>query len=167
MFIVLSVTVFTVFSWSIRGFLYVLPSILLRYAVMEILAIFFYMMAFALLESLLITGSLIVASAILPGTWFREDFSNKGFLIILVGSTTSVLYQSSLGIELPDKGGYLLWLVIPLLIMVGLSLLAHFVRRLQVVLQSIAERFTVFVYLYIPIGVLGLVVVIFRNLHKG
>jgi hypothetical protein len=166
-FTVLSVIVFAVFSWSIRGFLFILPSIALRYAAMEIVAIFFYMMAFALLESLLIAGSLAVVSAILPKMWLREGFSYKGFLIVLISSVASILYQASLRDELPGTNIYFLWVGVPILILIVLILLFHFVHRWRVVLQSVAERFMVFAYLYIPIGVLGLVAVIFRNLLNG
>ena len=163
-FIVLSATVFAIFSWSIRGFLFILPSIGLRYAAMEIIAIFFYMMAFALLESFLTTGGLVVVSAILPRTWFREGFSYKGFLVALVGSIASIRYQAFLGFEFPETNTYLLWAGVLFLVLIGLGLLFHFIPRFQFVLMSIADRFTVFAYLYIPIGILGLAVVVFRNL---
>ena len=166
-FIVLSTTVFVVFSWSIRGFLFVLPSITLRYAVVEVIAIFSYMMAFALLESFLITGVLIIVSGVLPSAWFRDGFSYKGFLAVLIGSVASIQYQAFLGSELPEAQMYYLWAGILILLLVGLFLLFHFIHRFQSVLVSIAERFTVFAYLYIPIGILGLTVVIFRNLLNG
>ena len=167
MVITLGVIVFVVFSWSIRGFFFVFPSIMLRYATGEIFAIFSYMMAFALLESLLIVGGFIVLSAILPKLWLREGFSYKGFLIVLIGSLASILYQAFLGSELPEVWMYYLWAGVLMLLVTGLILLFHFVQRLQVALVSIAERFTVFAYLYVPIGFISLAVVVFRNLFSG
>jgi hypothetical protein len=139
----------------------------MRYALTEIIAIFSYMMAFALIESFLVIACLLVASMILPEKWLRDGFSYKGFLIVLIGSIASILYQSFLGSELPDPVLYYLWAGILVILSVGLILLFHFVNRLQIALASIAERFTVFAYLYIPIGFLGLAVVIFRNLFSG
>jgi len=136
----------------------------MRYALTEIIAIFSYMVAFAFVECFLVIACLLVASMILPEKWLRDGFSYKGFLIVLIGSIASILYQAFLGNELPDPELYYLWVGILAILSVGLILLFHFVNRLQIALQSIAERFTVFAYLYIPIGFLGLAVVIFRNL---
>lgn len=165
-FVVLGVIVFAVFSWSIRGFFFIFPSIVLRYAAGEIFAIFSYMETFALLESLLFLGGLIVLSAVLPKTWLRDGFSYKGFLIVLLGSIASILYQTSLGSNLPDAQMYYLWAGGLALLAIGSILLFHFIQRWQAVLISIAERFTVFAYLYIPIGCISLTVVVFRNLFS-
>jgi hypothetical protein len=166
-FIVLSAILVAVFSWSIRGFLFVFPSILMRYATTEIIAVFSYMMAFALVESFLLLVGLVFVSTILPRMWLREGFSYKGFLVVLVGSIASIQYHTFLGKELPEVNGIFLWTGIIISILVGLCLLFHYIHRLQVVLISIAERFTVFAYIYIPLGFLCLAVVIFRNLFKG
>jgi hypothetical protein len=99
--------------------------------------------------------------------WLRKGFSYKGFLIILVGSIAAMQYQTFLGKVLPETESTLVWMGMVFSIIVGLCLLFHFVHRLQVLLVSIAERFTVFAYIYIPLGFLGLTVVILRNLFKG
>jgi hypothetical protein len=139
----------------------------MRYALTEIIAIFSYMMAFAFIESLLVIACLLVACMILPEKWLRSGFSYKGFLTVLMGSTASILYQAFLGNELPAPELYYLWAGVLAILSVGLILLFHFVNRLQIALVSIAERFTVFAYLYIPIGFLGLAVVIIRNFFSG
>src|SRR5512138_2561192 len=77
------VVLFAVFGWSIRGFLYKLPSFALYFNLGSNLAIFSYMMAFALLESLLVTGLLIVFSVLLPSSWFRSGFAYKSFIFVL------------------------------------------------------------------------------------
>jgi len=74
--------VFIVYGWAVRGFLHQFPSLLLYHDVGEILAVLSYLMAFALLESLLITSGLILTGAVLPRKWFREGFACKGFLAI-------------------------------------------------------------------------------------
>lgn len=125
------------------------------------------MMAFALVESFLIIVCLVFLSVVLPGKWFREGFSYKGFLIILVVSIASLLYQASLDSELPSVESFFLWAGIFIFILVVLCLLFQFVKSLQDFLVSVTERFTVFSYLYIPLGFVGLSVVIFRNLFTG
>jgi hypothetical protein len=166
-FVVLGTIVFAVFSWSIRGFFFVFPSIVMRYAAVEIFAIFSYMMAFAFVESILVFVALVLVSTILPKKWLGEGFSYKGFLIILVGSIAFIRYQTFLGGELPAAKTIFLLAGESILVLICLILLFHFVKRLQAILISITERFTVFAYLYIPLGFLGLIVVVLRNLFKG
>lgn len=161
---VLGAAVFVVFSWSIRGFLFVFPSRVMYLRAWEVFSIFMYMMAFALAESLLLAGGLTALAMLLPGSWLRQGFAYKGFLTILLGTATAILYQRSLGDDLPPKETLLLWTAAPLVLLLGLLALLHFFPRLGVILASLAERFTVFVYLYLPLGVLGLLVVVLRNL---
>ena len=100
---VLGVSVFVLFSWSLRGFLYNLPSFLHSLSVGAILGILCYMMAFALLESLLLVCCLLLISIVLPGKWYRDGFAYKGFLTILVISITSIQIQSILSADWPSK----------------------------------------------------------------
>src|ERR1700690_3428309 len=90
---VFNVVLFVVFGWSVRGFLFVLPSFLLYFRLGDILAILFYMLGFALIESLFLTGGLLVGSLLLPAKWFKIGFGYKGFLIILVARMGLILFQ--------------------------------------------------------------------------
>ncbi len=164
MLAVLGAAMFVVFSWSIRGFLFVFPSRVMYFRAWEVFSIFMYMMAFALAESLLVMGGLTALSMALPAGWLRQGFAYKGLLILLVGTAAAIGYQRALGDELPPKETLLLWMAAPFFLLLGLLALPHFFPRLGVFLASLAERFTVFAYLYLPVGLLGLLVVLFRNL---
>jgi len=162
-FNVLGAAVFVVFSWSIRGFLFVFPSRVMYFRPWEVFSIFMYMMAVALVESLLVVGGLALLGVVLPSKWLREGFSYKGFLAILVGTAAAIWYQRSLGGDLPPKKTLLLWMAAPLILLLGLLALSHLFPRLGLFLTSLVERFTVFAYLYLPLGFLGLLVVLLRN----
>lgn len=164
MLAILGAAVFVVFSWSIRGFLFVFPSRVMYFRAWEVFSIFMYMMAFALVESLLVVGSLTLLGMALPPKWLREGFAYKGLLILLLGTTTAILYQRSLGDDLPSKANLLWWTATPFILTLGLLALLRFFPRLSVFLASLAERFTVFAYIYLPLGFLGLLVVLLRNL---
>jgi|YNPBryBLVA2012_1023415.scaffolds.fasta_scaffold02103_6 hypothetical protein len=164
MLAVLGAAMFVVFSWSIRGFLFVFPSRVMYFRAWEVFSIFMYMMAFALAESLLVMGGLTLLSAVLPAGWLRQGFAYKGLLILLVGTAAAIGYQRALGDDLPPKETLLLWMAAPLFLLLGLLALPHFFPRLGLFLTSLAERFTVFAYLYLPLGFLGLLVVLLRNI---
>ena len=170
---VFSVVVFAVYSWSIRGFLFNTSSFLMYHSLSFIAAIFFYMMAFALLESVLVTGFLVIVSMILPAGWFRIGFAYKGFLVILVAAIGMIEFQSYYTIDFVGNmmnNDYsfmqpiLIGLIISIAALGGLLLLFGKVNRLQRLLVALVEKFAIFDYVYLPLGLLGFVAVVIRNL---
>jgi len=161
---VLSVVVFVVFSWSIRGFLFIFPSRVMYLGAWDILSVFMYMMAFALVESLLILAVLVAVSAVLPKKWLRQGFPYKGLLVTIVGAAAAVWYQGNLGNTLPPGGTLLSWGAVLAILLLSLIIISHSFSRLGQVLTALAERFTIFNYVYLPLGFLGVLVVLLRNI---
>lgn len=152
-----------VHSWSVRAFLYQVPSFLLYYKLGKIIAIFFYMMAFALLESILVTAALVLLGFVLPLKWFREGFPYKAFLTVSVAAGAMIYLQSILDNKLPPKETFLLLGGISFAAVVLLILLAHNLKFLQKVLLFIVDRLSILLYLFLPLSTIGLVVVMIRN----
>ena len=164
MIAVLAVAVFACFSWTIIGFLNKLSSFVLYFTPGEIANIFAFMMAFALLESLFVSGLLILLSAVLPASWLKEGFAFKGFVILLVVTLTAILFQHSLRDYFPSLQSLLTYSVLPLLVIVFLVWLVHTQPKLQNILLSVQDRFLIMLFIYLPIGVIGLLVVMARDL---
>lgn len=164
MIAVLAVAVFVCFSWTIYGFFNKIPSFILYFTPGEIANIFAFMMAFALLESLVVTGLLILLSALLPARWLKEGFSFKGFVILLVAAVTAVLFQKSLGDYFPSMQLLLTASVMPLLMIVLLISIAQSQPKIRSILLNIQDRILIMLFVYVPIGILSLAVVMFRNL---
>jgi hypothetical protein len=159
--------VFLIYSWAIRGFLYQLSSLRLYHTLGEIFAVFSYLMAFALLETLVTIGILIFIGFILPGNWIREGFAYKGFITTLVTGIAMILlnnYLFSLNHAMPPKNVIYLSTGITFILLISLILLFQNIPTLQKVLLAIQERMQIFIYFYIPLGILGLTVVVLRNL---
>jgi hypothetical protein len=170
---VLNVVVFVLFGWSIRGFLFEVPSFMLYMGLGDIAAILFYMMAFALLESVLVTGGLAILSMLLPSNWLKSGFRYKGFLIILVATIGFILFQGYY------KAGFFQNLIqndysplrpiytgffIGMVGLIGLLFLFHHSPWLQKYVTKLVDQFGIFGYIYIPLGMIGALVVIARNL---
>ena len=156
--------VFAVFTWSVRGFFSELPSLLLYYPLGEIFGVFSYMMAFALLESLLAMALLICAAMILPEAWFRRGFSRKAAVVVLVAGAFMIYLQNILTFQFPSLQETAVGAGAAfLLLFVLLALLAK-VERFRSLFNNLLERFKVFSIIYTPLGVTGLVVVALRNL---
>lgn len=162
--VVFGLLVFAVFSWSIRGFLYKLSAFLLYHNLGEIFGIFSYMMGIALLESAVIMLVLLLLAAILPKGWLRDGFDFKAALLILAVGGAMIYLQSILTFRLPSVFTLAAFVAIPFAAWLVLIFLAIKIKRFRGALDFILGRMSVFLYLYVPLGMIGLVAVIIRNL---
>ncbi len=171
--LVFGVVLFAVFGWSIRGFLYKLPAFSLYFGLGANLAVLSYMLAFALLESLIVTAVLTLAASLLPSGWLKAGFAYKSFLIILVSTIAIILFEAYYRSDfLKDiLAGYtymfppfLVGLFGSVLALTGLLWLFHRYQRLQRYAIYAVEQISLFTYIYVPLGLIGLVVVMLRNL---
>ncbi len=169
---ILNVVLFVLFGWSIRGFLFEIPAFLLYLGLGDITAILFYMMAFALLESVILTGGLVILSMVLPSNWLKTGFAYKGFLIILISTIGLILFQGYYKIgffQYLIKNDYSVFqpvfagLIISVLGLNGLFWIFRKRPRLQNYLSKFIEQFGVFGYIYVPLGVIGILLVFVRN----
>jgi hypothetical protein len=161
---VFGVIVFICHSWTMLGFLNKLSSFILYFTVGEIFGIFAYMMAFAFLESLAFMGFLVLLSAILPSRWLRNGFAFKGFVFTIIAAATFLLFQSFLRSEYPSTLMLSLSIFAPLII---IAILIHVVESsivIRNILLNIQDRFLIMLFIYAPIGVLSLLVVMYRTL---
>lgn len=161
---VFGTVVFFVHSWSVRGFLFQLPSFLYYSRPGEILSIFCYMMAFALLESTLVTGGLILLSIILPMKWFRQGFVYKSFLTTVVASVAITLLQGYTERTFPPFDVIYRGMGISSAILISLILAFHNIKFLQRGAEFIMDKLSIMAYIYVPLGIISLIVVIYRNL---
>ena len=167
-----SVVLFAVFGWSIRGFLYKIPSFTLYFGLASNLAILCYMLAFALLESALVMAFLLLLSVVLPQRVFRQGFAYKAFIIVLVATAASIAFEAWYRIDFfKDMMAGLTYPIPPFLIGFAASILVlaalfwafHVWPRLQRYAITLMQQLSIFAYIYVPLGLLGLVVVLIRN----
>ena len=163
-FTVFSFVIFIVASWSIYFFLPNLNSYVYHFTTLEILSIFLYLMAFALFESILVTGVLLVIGFILPRQWFREGFVYKAPIPVVGLAFALMRLQSSISNDnIPRPHTIAEATFVFLILCVLLILLINRMRKLQQLLRVVLEQFTVFAYLYVPLGLIGVVVILIRN----
>ena len=122
------------------------------------------MMAFAFLESLLVTGVLVALSAILPSKWLRDGFIYKGLIVVGMSTIAAIILQRTLQGEYPALPVLTLIWFTPLVWTVVFIILAQRRPRVQSMLLDIAERISIMLFLYVPMGVISLLVVTIRNL---
>jgi hypothetical protein len=164
-----SAIVFVVYTWSLYRMFFQLPSWLGYLSLENVLSLAAYVLMFALFESLILLIVLLVFGAILPASWLRKDFAVQGSTLTGVAALGAYLVQRKVGLLYKLSPEQLL--VNTLLILAGLTLVlavsAFIYQRLPVLhkwVHSLAERMTVFTYLYVPLGILALAAVLLRNL---
>jgi hypothetical protein len=148
---------------------YQIPSWLYDLSLGYILVLVAYVFAFALIESLFLFGWVLIMDLIFPKKLFKDQFIAQGSVVVSVTCLVAVSVQRRLG-KLAELQA---WQTIayPLIIVAGLFVLAlvcgwlfnHF-NRLGSLLSGLADRMTVFSYLYVPISAISLAVVLVRNL---
>ncbi len=122
------------------------------------------MMAFALLESLTVTAVIVLLSVILPSSWLKEGFAVKGFVFLIVATTAAILFQKELRDHYPSTLMLLANSVLPLLLIGLLILIVHSKPKIQSILLNIQDRIQIMLFIYVPLGLLSLMVVMYRNL---
>ena len=163
MLLVLSTAAFLVFTWSMRALFFNFPAFLLSYKLGEILVIAAYMLATALLETLLVTFVLIAVAAILPRKLFREGFSYKASFFLIAFGAISIHMQFVMTNQ-PKPDFLILELVRALALWIAPVLLTYFVTPVRKFVLDLLDRLTIFSYIYLPLGLLSLLVVTFRLL---
>ena len=168
---VFSTAVFITFSWSIYRMFFQVPSWLFYLTLNDILWITAYVVGFALLESALLLGFMILLSILYPAKHFKAKFVAQSSLVLLVLTIGALLYQQNIGML--KWWGWLEFLIFILafiasltLLVLSFSFLFDRLARLKSLMEAIADRLTVFSLIYIPLGVLGLLVIIFRNIFS-
>jgi len=160
----LGIILFVCHSWSLLGFFNRLSSFILYFRFAEIAEIFTFMMAFAFLESLLVDAALVLLSVILPSNWLRDGFVYKGLIAIVMATIAAIVLQRTLQGQYPALPILTLIWFTPLAWTVVFIILAQRKPRFQSILQGIAERISIMLFIYVPIGLLSLVVVAWMNL---
>jgi hypothetical protein len=121
------------------------------------------MMAFALLESLAVTGFLALLSALLPARWLKDGFALKGFVSILVFTVTSIILQKFLD-KFPSTFILMVAAAAPIAAIALLMFAVRSAPKFRNLLLNIEDRILIMLFVYVPIGLLSLFVVLYRNL---
>jgi hypothetical protein len=161
---VFGVVVFVCHAWTLLGFFNKLSSFILYFTPSEIFGIFAYMMSVAFLESIAFTILLVLLSIILPSAWFRDGFAYKGFVIVMIATAASILFQKLLPDDFPSTLMLAAFTIVPLALIAAIIIAVRAFPRLQGIFLDIQDRFSIMLYIFVPIGILSLVVVAVRNL---
>ena len=163
--IVFAVAVFLVYTWTLYTSFWKLPSWLFFLQVGEIFSIYAYAFLVNFLESLLLLLIVLLPAFFLPRHWWADTFIPKGLAFILVVLGSALLHMSLY--RTPDTramfiSGQFTWWVGTLFIAVTLTWLIGKVNWVRRRLETIADRFVIFLYIYLPLTAIALLIVLAR-----
>jgi hypothetical protein len=132
--------------------------------------VFSYQMAFAFMESLLVMAVLLALSVLLPAGLLRRGFAYKGLLVLAAGCAAAVFLQysyvsESFAFEGPGRGVFWAKVAAGALVFLGLYAASFRSMRVKKALTWLAEQISVMLFVYLPLDVVGLLVVSFRLLR--
>ena len=166
---VFSVIVFIVFTWTLYRMFFQVPSLLFYLRVWDVLIISAYVLAFALFESMVVLGLLLIFSLVIPAKYFKDNFVAQGSTVVLMISMGAVAIQRKMNIVYNLEGWELILypfviLVAVVFVIVSASYIYDRFKILPRIINTVAERMIVFVLLYVPLSILGMLLVFVRNI---
>jgi hypothetical protein len=162
---VFAACVFLIFSWSILWFFQRVPGWLPYLNVWDIAGILAYTQAFALLESLATLLVILLVAILLPARWCASAFTAYGGTLVLALGFWAALLQLIFDVVIADWTGleFIGWFGLALVSIVVACVLVRRSRRIARAIEGLLERLTIFLYIYVPLGLIGALVVLFRN----
>lgn len=162
---VFAVAMFLVYSWTLFTSFWKLPSWLFFLQVGEILSIYAYAFVVNLLESILLLFMVLLPSILLPRRWWTETFISRAVALILIVLGSAAFHMSLY--RTPDTRavfihGQLAWWIGTALLAVILIWIVGRVPWIRRGLENMADRFVVFLYIYLPLSVLAVLVIFVR-----
>jgi len=163
---VYAIAVIIIYTWTAVWFLWNLPSWLFFMTAGEIALVYAYILATNFLESLLVVCGPILLSFVLPSKWFRDSFVARGSSLVILG----LGYAMFLALQFQTRDAYpsILLKVWSVALALGLiALLVFVVGKIPFVrraVEFIAEQVTVFLFIYVPISIVSLFIVLPRVL---
>lgn len=156
---------FPVHVWAIINILNFLPSWLLRLSIWELAGVIGYPLVEALLESCIVWLVLVALGFLLPRKWLAEKFVALSSALVWLLAAWTVLVQFIFGRILQWGPGQM----IPGLLLVAFSFgfvtwLVKRHGRIEGWIKRLVQGLVVLTYFYMVFDMLGLVVVILRNL---
>jgi len=147
--------------------LVVLPSWALRLGLFELLGVTSYPLVFALLESILVWLLIILLSLVLPRKVLGKDFVTQAAIFIFFLAILSGLMHFSVELIFNFRLYTLVLLLIIFSIALILSYLAGRSMKYSSSIRNLLSRVNVLSGIYIFMDLVGLSIILFRNLYPG
>jgi hypothetical protein len=171
LFLAFMVCVVPVHIWTWILFFYKVPSYLLQLSISQTLGVFAYAQVFALFESAVLCGLIVLVAFLLPRRLFLDRFVPQAALCVFAITGWAISMQLS-GMDFAGseaavaemRPALLGWTVGWLVALAALSAAMHYWKALQKWLWAFADRVVVLSGFFLLVDAICLVVVVLRIL---
>jgi hypothetical protein len=166
---VFSLILFIVYSFTTYRMLFQIPSWLYSHSKADIFFLASYVFAFAFIECTMLFLFILLMNLILPSQFFRAHFIAQGSLVVTAFTFWALILKLyARGYEFNDLREPFEWLLIFALSLVVTLLAASILmkrhQRIEELIESIGDRMVIFTWIYAPVGLVSLLIVLVRNI---
>ena len=153
-----------VYTWTSLWFFWKLPSWLFFLNAGEIATTFAYTQATNLVESLAVLCAPLVLSMALPRAWFHDRFVARGATLSIagLGYMMYVAFQFKTNADYPSLTLKAWSLALAAAVILVIVYLAGRLNLFKKIIEFLADRAIIILYISLPISLISLVIVIFR-----
>lgn len=155
---------FIIHLWALYNLFYILPSWVLRMNLNDLIGAISYVLVFALLESIILWGALTLTASILPPKWFRNYFLVQSATLILLTTIFALILHFSYAVIATNIRFLIGMICIYLVVVVVNLLIVRKSQRVEKIWRKILQKTIVPAVLYLPFDLIGLAIIIFRNI---
>jgi hypothetical protein len=161
---VYAVIVLMVYTWTSLWFFWKLPSWLFFLNAGEIAIAFAYSLATNFVESLAVLCGPLLLSMALPKKWFYDQFVARGAALALsgLGYMMYIAFQFKTNADYPSLNLKAWTLVLAAGIILFIVYLAGRLSFLRKVIEFVADRAIIFLYITVPLSLISLAVLLVR-----
>lgn len=155
--------VFPLYSWTIYWMLDYLPSWLKSMTLGETIPVNAYAFVLVLFESIFLLVLILLLSIILPKKWLRVGFVPKGSILAWLICLFSYFAQLNNINRVELISELLLWTIFVISVVIFFALITKSII-ISTAISSLSDKLSVFLYIYLPISLISLIIVVVNNL---
>lgn len=157
--------VFIVYGWTIYASFWKIPSWIFYLRLNEIISVYAYSFLLDFLESILLTLGFIFLGFLLTRNLWKDGFLAASVVILIVSVWSALIHMRIY--EDPNLREHFIasqprWWAVTLMTAFVASFVSVRVAWLRRSIEDLADRFVVFLYIYIPLTILSIAVVVVR-----
>ena len=159
-------TVFPIHTWATLVFFHQLPSYLLKMSLSRALVIFAYALVYILLESILVSGILLIISLALPSLYHNRWIAQNAIIFFAIFVAFLPTQFDPVIIDtLPQISNYysyfrIIWLIVVFSIIIGLTVLIRYNEKAVSMITEIVDRMKPLSYGYLGIDLISIIIVV-------
>lgn len=157
---------FFVHLWTFYNIFNEVPAWVIRMNLWEVISVVSYVLVFALIDSLMLIGGLILLAALLPSNWFKDHFIAQGSIsAFLIASFAAFFHLWGDVLNIWSFKRLLFWGGIVALTVTLVSFIVNQFPRISSAIQQVVERLAIVSAIYFIFDIISVIIVLTRNLY--